>query len=132
MLIEGNRVTFKRAELVRFAERWPCFGKPESSLVLEFTDGDLTDIDGDERLDGAAVLAIVEDAKRELARYGRSELRAALDRQRRATADSAWLADEVQAYRGRLALRAAGIDPDAEEARISAELDRLDAMGVEL
>jgi hypothetical protein len=132
MRIEGNRVTFSRAELNRFAERWPCFGHPESSLIVEFSNGDLVDIDGDERLDGGAVQAILEDAKRELLAYGKRELRAALDRQRRADADSAWLIDEEQAERGRAAITAAGEDVGKAESQITEELNRLDAMGIEL
>jgi hypothetical protein len=132
MRIEGNRVTFDRAELMRFAERWPCFGRPESSLALEFSNGDLVDIDGDERLDPGAVQAILADAKRELAAYGKRELRAGLDRQRRADSDSAWLIDEAQAERGRLALAAAGADPGTVESEVWDELLRMDRIGVEL
>lgn len=132
MRIEGNRVTFSGAELSRFAERWPCFGHRPESLQLVFSRGEVTELEGDAGVDPGAILAIAGDAKAELARYGRAELRAALDRQRRADADSAWLIDEAQAERGRAALEAAGISPGQEEPKIWDALLQLDRIGVEL
>lgn len=132
MRIEGATVSFSNAELRRFAERWPCFGHRPDSLSLGFSDGALVDMEGDAGVDPGAILALADDAKRELISYGRRELRAALDRQRRATADSAYLIDESQAERGRVALAAAGCNVASLEGFISAELDRLDSMGVEL
>jgi hypothetical protein len=136
MRIEGNRVTISAEELNRFAERWPCFGEATEPLQLVFSRGDLCEISGDESLSETAQeavsRAILADAKAELARYGRAELRAALDRQRRADADSAWLIDEAQAERGRAALEAAGISPGQEEQKIWHALNVLDRVGVEL
>jgi hypothetical protein len=136
MRINGGTVTFNPGELARFAARWPCFGAAVEPLSLTFARGDLIEVEGDESLSETAqeavARAICEDAKAELARYGRQEMRAALDRQRRADADSAWLIDEAQAERGRQALEAAGVPGYAVEAEIWASLNALDRIGVEL
>lgn len=58
-------------DLAAFAARWPCFGSQVApinwrgaALLLSFDrTGDLTDVQGDEGLDGLGVAALVEDAR---------------------------------------------------------------------
>jgi hypothetical protein len=67
----GFDVAVTSEDLAAFAAKWPCFGTQTSpanwrgaALLLTFDrKGDLTDIQGDEGLDGLGVSALVDDAK---------------------------------------------------------------------
>jgi hypothetical protein len=51
-------------EVNEWAARWPCFGSATRPLELQFDarNGDLLDVDGDDGLDGAGVVALCQDA----------------------------------------------------------------------
>ena len=68
MRILGNRVFFSRNDVAQFNARWPGSTLRDRSYWFEFDDGDLVDTNIPQAHDGAAALALANQASDLLAR----------------------------------------------------------------